>query len=134
MALVADPTQPEYPKMLYRGPWDAEQTLVVNNCQEELDVLDAGWSRTPTPQPPGYPWNMVEVDPLRGSDYRRVLIRNPADEKLFREVVDLRKWTRDDNYALARRGVPLTDFSRGKKRSVEVPGRPGSSGGRGIKP
>jgi hypothetical protein len=64
--------------------------------------------RTPSPEPPGFPQNWVEVDFSRGSDYRRVLIRNPKEEALFRKVVDLSNWTQDDKHALAGRGIPLS--------------------------
>ncbi|HEX8893458.1 MAG TPA: hypothetical protein VF783_09045 [Terriglobales bacterium] len=35
----------------------------------------------------------MEIDLSRGSQYRRVLIRNPREEQLFKENVNLSDWT-----------------------------------------
>ena len=84
-----------------------------------MTAVAEGWRRTPSPEPPGSQ-NWVEVDFSRGSDYRRVLIRNPKEEALFREVVDLADWTRDDKYALAGRGIPLSQLVEERKETLKT--------------
>jgi hypothetical protein len=99
--------------MLYKGAWNAEQMLIVETCEAESDALAQGWNRTPTPRPPGYPPNWCEVDRTRGSDYRRIIIRSPEEERTFLGVVELdgggkpTKWVRDDEYKLGGRGIGL---------------------------
>jgi hypothetical protein len=108
----------EYP-LLYKGPWDAEKMLIVNNADEQREAVAQGWNVTPAPRPQGYPQNWVEVDPSRGSDYRRVRISNPKDEQTFKTVVDLSNWTRDDAYALAGRPIGLDDLVAEHKEKLK---------------
>jgi len=107
--------------MLYRrGPGqERDETSIVNDDAELHDAPEQGWNRSPSPEPPGYPQNWVEVDFSRGSDYRRVLIRNPKEEQLFREVVDLLNWTRDDKYALAGHGIGWNNLVEEHKQRLK---------------
>jgi hypothetical protein len=52
----------------------------------------------------------VEIDHTRGSDYRRVMVRNAAEEKWFGEIIDPSKWVRDDQYQLAGRPCGLDEI------------------------
>lgn len=102
----------EFPRMLYKpGPaGDQEQTSIVNDDEELHAALEQGWRREPAPVAPGYPQNWVEVDPSRGTDYRRVLIRNQAEEKLFKANTNPADWTKDSAHALAGRPTSLDDL------------------------
>lgn len=57
----------------------------------------------------GFPINKIEVN-RRRSDYRRCLIRTPAELKLFQENTNPNDWTEDSAYALAGIPVALSDL------------------------
>src|SRR5215469_9705729 len=117
MSLVSTNVSAEFPKMLYRPMRDApDATRVVEDATEQQAAEDAGFRTTPSPLPAGYPKEFVEVDPSRGSDYRRVRIRNAQEEQTFLAVVELKddgtplKWARDDAYQLAGRPIGLDEL------------------------
>jgi len=60
-----------YPMMMYCGPFDAEQTLVVADGSEEAAALAEGWNHNPAKHPPSqYPLNMVEIGRELGARVR----------------------------------------------------------------
>lgn len=103
---AGEPSQ-EFPRMLFRPSPAGE---LVNDDQELHNALEQGWRRERVPRPVGYPINMVEVNPARGTDYRRVLVRNPQEEKLFLANTNPADWVKDNVYALAGRSVLLDDL------------------------
>jgi hypothetical protein len=92
--------------MMYRGPFDAEETRIVANSLEEATALAEGWNHSPAKHPPSqYPLNMVEVGRdswpglgPRGSDYRKVLLHSSAEEQTFWQVVDPKLWRKDAKF------------------------------------
>lgn len=64
---------------------------------------------------------MVEINPARGTSYRRILIGIPEAEKLFLPVVELSDWSEDPAYALG--GLDLETLVRERTRIAEVDGR-----------
>ena len=52
----------------------------------------------------------MEIAVGRETQYRRVLIRNTQDDKLFKVNVDLANWTEDALYALAGRHMGLAEL------------------------
>lgn len=128
MALVPPNVAQEFPRMIYKRTalGGGDETRIVNDNEELLAVLEQGWSRTPSPEPPGFPQNWVEHDRARGSDLRRVLIRNAKELELFMQVVELhpitgrpRHWGPDAQYAWAGRGVPLSDLVEERRTKLK---------------
>ena len=52
----------------------------------------------------------MEIAASRGTQYRRVLIRNTQEDKLFKVNVDLANWTEDALHALAGRHTGLVEL------------------------
>jgi hypothetical protein len=100
MALAggSEPEPLDYPRMLYKANYISEETTVVSDSEQEAALIAQGWSRTPAARPPGFPKWFVEIDRSRGSNYRRVLLHNDAEEKTFHEVTEEANWIRDDGY------------------------------------
>lgn len=120
MSLVPEGAVQDFPRMIYRRAADGSQEdYTVQSNEELLARLEQGWRREPLPAPVGYPQNWVEIDRSRGSDYRRVLLRTARDEEIFRRVVDLTNWVRDDKYELAGRGVFLADLETEYKERLK---------------
>jgi hypothetical protein len=95
-------------------------TRIVQDAVEQQAAEEEGWRTTPTPHLPGFPQMFVEVDTSRGTDYRRVRIRTDAELKLFREVTDADKWTRDDEYQLAGRPTGVESLVAERKEQLKA--------------
>lgn len=87
----------EFPKMLYRGPADNEETCVVESSEEEASRIAQGWSRTQAPRPPSkYPLHFVEITAPANPSARRVVIRNSSEEATFQRVTNSEDWMMDN--------------------------------------
>jgi hypothetical protein len=108
----------QFPLMMFLDG-DPLEYRIVANAEEEAQAAAQGYRRTANPPNPAYPQMFVEVDLSRGTDYRRVHIRNAQEEETFKAVVDLTKWVRDDEYKLAGRGVSLESLVEERKTKLK---------------
>jgi hypothetical protein len=70
----------EFPRMLFLHGDPLEYKIVANEA-EEVQATAQGYLRSANPPDPNYPQMLVEVDPSRGTDYRRVRIKNAQEEQ-----------------------------------------------------
>jgi hypothetical protein len=109
----------DFPRMLYHR----HQTRIVASADEEAAAAVEGYGRVPPPlHEKGFPKAMIERPFDRGgtkrSDFRRVVLYSPKDEKCFAAVVTVADWIADDRQH-GGRGVGLDTLIAERKELLK---------------
>jgi hypothetical protein len=116
-AQPATPLDQQFPRMLYSNG----AHRIVKNSDEEARALRDGYSRNaPAQYAAGYPKWFSEkptgMGGTRGFDIRHITLHNPDEEKLFRAIVEIEAWQKDEVLSIwGARGVGLSDLIEDRK-------------------
>ena len=110
----------EFPLMLYLGG-SRNDFMTVGSVEEKLKAERLGYITTPNAQyGPDYPQSWVETPASgRGSDLRRVLLRDADEQKRFDELTRKAHWQRDDALEFGGRGIGLSELVSEKEIELQ---------------